>query len=291
LVSQSGFAGKKSICTRPSIGRAREVHNIWQIDAKEKFKIATGEKHCYLTVVDEKSGSLLGAKSFPYGQISEVPLEEIRSFLLFLFSRWGKCGAVRVDNGLPFGNTRNDCPSSMGLWLLGYNIKLILNPPRSPTENAKVERMQRTSASWCDIHKCKDLADLQVKLDAVAIDQREKYKEGRRKGISRLEEFPELEAKPRVFDAEDFQENLVWDYLAKTTYARKTSKDGRFDILGQKIGIGCKYPHRQVMIRLNTHTKQWEISPGNSPEIIKKDTLKLNKERVLNFTFYERIKL
>lgn len=44
---------------------ARKVHDIWQIDAKEKLNLGLGGKACYLSVVDEKSGALLKAFVFP----------------------------------------------------------------------------------------------------------------------------------------------------------------------------------------------------------------------------------
>jgi transposase len=45
--------------------RARTAHETWQIDAKERFSIATGEQYCYLNITDEATGSMLGAKAFP----------------------------------------------------------------------------------------------------------------------------------------------------------------------------------------------------------------------------------
>jgi hypothetical protein len=44
---------------------AERVHDIWQVDAKEQLHLASAEKACYLTLVDEKSGCLLRAFVFP----------------------------------------------------------------------------------------------------------------------------------------------------------------------------------------------------------------------------------
>lgn len=44
---------------------AAAVHDTWQIDAKEKLHLASGQKVCYLTIVDEMSGALLRAWVFP----------------------------------------------------------------------------------------------------------------------------------------------------------------------------------------------------------------------------------
>jgi hypothetical protein len=50
---------------QPAIGSALEVHNIWQIDAKERFTLTAGQAANYLTIVDEKSGAWLEAPLFP----------------------------------------------------------------------------------------------------------------------------------------------------------------------------------------------------------------------------------
>lgn len=49
----------------PSIGSARAVHNIWQVDAKEQLVLGDGTEACYLTIVDCKSGACLSAGVFP----------------------------------------------------------------------------------------------------------------------------------------------------------------------------------------------------------------------------------
>jgi hypothetical protein len=49
----------------PTIGRARAVHNIWEVDAKENIILQNGQEACYLTTVDEKSGAWLASPVFP----------------------------------------------------------------------------------------------------------------------------------------------------------------------------------------------------------------------------------
>ncbi|MCP4988168.1 MAG: helix-turn-helix domain-containing protein [Colwellia sp.] len=44
---------------------AKDVHETWQVDAKERIVLADGSKGCWLTIVDEKSGATLAALVFP----------------------------------------------------------------------------------------------------------------------------------------------------------------------------------------------------------------------------------
>jgi hypothetical protein len=50
------------------IGSAKAVHNIWQVDAKERLVLLDGQEACYLTIVDDKSGACLEALVFPLSQ-------------------------------------------------------------------------------------------------------------------------------------------------------------------------------------------------------------------------------
>lgn len=46
---------------------AKRPHQVWQVDAKERLCLPSGERACYLTIVDECSGALLAALVFPPG--------------------------------------------------------------------------------------------------------------------------------------------------------------------------------------------------------------------------------
>jgi transposase len=53
---------KRPAMERP---RAREPHEVWEIDAKERLRLADGSGSSVLSVTDEASGALLGATPFP----------------------------------------------------------------------------------------------------------------------------------------------------------------------------------------------------------------------------------
>lgn len=46
------------------ITEVKEVHDCWQIDAKENIKLGDSTRACYLTTVDVKSGAVLEAPVF-----------------------------------------------------------------------------------------------------------------------------------------------------------------------------------------------------------------------------------
>lgn len=55
------------------LDRSRIAHDAWQIDGKERFFMANGEETCYLTISDEGTGALLGAKAPPTGASLRSP--------------------------------------------------------------------------------------------------------------------------------------------------------------------------------------------------------------------------
>jgi hypothetical protein len=45
--------------------RAKRVHEVWEVDAKERMRLGDGSASSVLTVTDEASGALLGVVAFP----------------------------------------------------------------------------------------------------------------------------------------------------------------------------------------------------------------------------------
>lgn len=62
---QAGVHRRRRSGSAPIIGRARAIHNIWEVDAKEHLVLGDGTLGCYLTMGDEKSGAWLEAPVFP----------------------------------------------------------------------------------------------------------------------------------------------------------------------------------------------------------------------------------
>jgi hypothetical protein len=108
-----------------------------------------GKSACYLTITDEKTGSWLCALTFAYGRISQVPVEEVRQRLIKYFIRWGKPGAMRVDNGDPLGHSTKLMTPPLALWLIAMDIDMIWNKPSDG------RRIAHNKTEWLKI--CKEL--------------------------------------------------------------------------------------------------------------------------------------
>jgi hypothetical protein len=192
---------------------------------------------------------------------------------------------MRVDNGEPLGSPSHHTTSALALWLIGYDIDMIFNKPYCPQSNAKVERMQDTSARWADIEQATHLAQLQSQLDGQAQFHRQQFKVSRLQGKTRMEAFPDLETSRRVVDPESFQPQRVYDFLAKKVYTRSVSKVGQIDHFGNRTSVGVAYKSQYVQLRLDPLTCQWKVFAAD--QLIKTysaDTL--SKEALLGMTVY-----
>jgi hypothetical protein len=57
----------------PLVPCATEVHQVWQVDAKEQVPLAGGQRVSWLTFTDEASGALLATELSPPGALGEGP--------------------------------------------------------------------------------------------------------------------------------------------------------------------------------------------------------------------------
>lgn len=62
---KAGLVAKKTRFANGQAPLVKRPHDLWQVDAKEKLRLENGERLCYLTIVDQNSGSLLKAFVFP----------------------------------------------------------------------------------------------------------------------------------------------------------------------------------------------------------------------------------
>lgn len=60
-----GLNNLRTKIPKPKGQWAKDVHAVWQVDAKERIVLADGSKGCWLTIVDEKSGATLATLVFP----------------------------------------------------------------------------------------------------------------------------------------------------------------------------------------------------------------------------------
>lgn len=187
----------------------------------------------------------------------------------YVLWRWGRINFFRVDNGSPFGDPSRQAFSALHLCLVAHGIHLKLNPARSPTKNAKVERSQGTTARWSEPAKCKDYQELQVRLDEAVMIQREKYPSRVCNGKTRMDCYPTLGNNPHQFDCSDFEVQRVYQLLEKGEWNRKASDRGVVTHFGRKYQIKFRNRGKKVLVSFDPKRVEWIFTDRQNQVLIK----------------------
>lgn len=186
----------------------------------------------------------------------------VRDALISIFERWGVPQAIKVDNGQPFGDPQRKSIPVLGLWLISLDITMIWNPPRKPTENAKVERMQGTSGRWAEVDRCANYEQLALRLADVALVQREQYEVSRLGYQTRKARYPQLFEVIPIDAHEQFDARRAYAYLAQTRLVRRVGSNGRVSLYGYGYQVGYPYRGQEVGVGFNADTCSWIFYDG-----------------------------
>jgi len=120
------------------VASAQAPNEEWSIDFKGWFRTQDGTRCDPLTVGDTATRYLFETR------IMEQTSVNVRTALEHVFDECGLPGAIRSDNGSPFGSTGAGGLSKLSVWWLRLGIEPHYIPPASPQDNGSHERMHRT---------------------------------------------------------------------------------------------------------------------------------------------------
>jgi len=223
----------------------------------------------------------------PQGRIVQVPLADIRTLLLALFEQWGLPLGIRTDNGSPFGVPTRDIIPILSLWLVAWGIKPILNRPRRPQDNAKVERNQGTASRWSEVYSCLDVESMQTKLDQMGQIQRDHYPVKRLGNQTRRKVFPDLYHIKRPFDPKAFDPDKAYQYLEQATFPRKVSASGVIQLYNKDFNVGMAYKHQIVKIKFQAQSLSWVALDDKNQTIKLWPDDRFSPENLFNLTVYQ----
>ena len=223
----------------------------------------------------------------PYSRMAQVPLQQVQAYLRQVFGCWGQPGALRVDNGEPFGSPTGYAPPALSLWLIAQGVKMIWNRPCCPQQNAKVEKLQPTTSRWAEVQSTPDTKVLQQRLNLQVQLQGEHYPVSRLGGQTRLQAYPGLLSNQRPYQTEDFQVERVWSFLHACVYTRRISSGGKVTHFNQQISVGSLYKGQYAQLRLDEDGQNWQVLVGDT--VVKTyAAICLSKERIESLTVYQR---
>lgn len=188
-----------------------------------------------------------------------MPIGAICEQLRLIFEHWGLPQAIKVDNGRPFGDPKRLQIPLLPLWLVGYGVEPIWNRAAQPTDNAKVERAQATTANWVDLDTCSDIAELREKLAGVVVTQREHYPVRRLNQQTRQQAYPAIDLVLRPFQVAAFDYQRVLHFLQTRCWHRKVSKIAVISFYYQRWFLSRSVADQWVSVRLDAKLNEWVI--------------------------------
>jgi hypothetical protein len=166
-----------------------------------------------------------------------------------------------VDNGTPWGSA-GDLPTDLALWLIGLGPEVAWNPPRRPQDNGVIERSQGTGKRWAEPPRCRDVEDLQRRIDEMDRIQRERYPSAGCR--SRMESFPALAHSGRPYTPE--QETTRWqlgpvlEHVGRYTVIRTVDSSGSISLYNRSRYVGAMLGGRRVFVTLDPGATQWVVA-------------------------------
>lgn len=132
----------------PLVQQTTHPHHLWQVDLKEKFKLQ-GLRHrvSVMNMRDVYSSVTIGSEIFELTRSTpNLTLADAQAACRRAFTQWGLPDRIRTDNGSCFVGTmpQSGFPSYLTLWLKGLGIEHETIDSRHVTQNACVERYNRT---------------------------------------------------------------------------------------------------------------------------------------------------
>jgi hypothetical protein len=232
------------------------------MDFKGSVKIDTIGHVAPLNICDEYSSAPLACQLFT-GTTARpekgVTFRDIQHCLRDVFSHWGLPQQLRIDrDSLWVGSARLEWPGTLLLWLVGLGVSPLINRPRQPTDNAQVERLNRT---WFEhvgrgarVHS---MQQLQTLSDEAWHDRRH-YLPSRNlhcKGRPPVVAFPELMQPQRPYHpAEEvflFDMQRVYHYLAQWEWQRKVDAAGCISMADTNRLVSKRHKGHIVKIRFD----------------------------------------
>lgn len=139
---------------------AAAPNDEWAIDFKGWFRTRDGERCDPLTVTDTASRYLIEVRH------TGPSYAGVRAGLERVFREAGLPGAIRSDNGAPFGSCGAGGLSRLSVWWLKLGIEPRYIRPASPQDNGRHERMHKTLKAETSKPPAETAAGQQSRFDA-----------------------------------------------------------------------------------------------------------------------------
>lgn len=281
----------RTIRPKPDSETTTAVHQRWQMDFKGEVDIEPAGIVLPFNVCDEHSSAPLAGMIYAaqgHHPKKGMTARDIQQALRQIFARWGRPKQLRMDrDAIWVGSSRLEWPGVLLLWLVGLDILPVINRPGRPTDNAQVERLNRT---WLE-HVGFSLTNASVTAIQAATDKawhdrlfnlpsNNKYCQGQTPAKS----FPELFEKVRPYHPDEeatlFDMNHVYLYLAQWQWQRKVDKTGCISLNDYNRLVSKAHCEQIVKVRFDAEALQFVASTIDGLELKRFTIPSINTEYI-----------
>ena len=267
------------------------VHQRWQMDFKGEIEIEPAGVVMPFNVCDEHSSApLAGVIYSAQGQHPKngMTARDIQQALRQLFTRWGRPMQLRMDrDSIWVGSTRLEWPGVLLLWLVGLDILPVINRPGRPTDNAQIERLNRTWLEHVGFSlKTATTVTVQAVTDKAWQDRLFNLPSYNKhcQGQAPAKKFPELFENNRLYhpdqEADLFDMNRVYKYLTQWQWQRKVDKAGCISLNDYNRLISRDHCEQIVKVRFDAETTQFVASTIDGVELKRFTLPSINTEYI-----------
>ena len=212
-------------------------NELWQMDFKGHFALASGGRCHPLTVLDDHSRFALALRACGNEQAATVQQQ-----LTGVLRCYGLPLAMLMDNGSPWGSDAHHRHTPLTAWLMEQGIRITHGRPYHPQTQGKEERFHRTlQAELLRGREFVDLEDSQRHFDPW----RDEYNTQRpHEALQLAVPASRYQVSPRPY----VESPALWDY-GPGAVTRKVCGNGRISFRGREYKIGKPFRGRSVGLR------------------------------------------
>lgn len=191
-----------------------------------------------MNIADEATTAHLKAIVQGCPTVGSMREQSVTQLINESFKSWGLPQQIKIDNGHPFVTPGyRDVPTKSKMWWIGLGIKVIQNSLRCPQQNGAVECLQGIMKNWSNPLGQDCIQSLQQRLDEESDFQRNHYRIPAKGNKTRIQLHPSLEHNPRTYDPDNFDMDLVYDFLSQQVWERSINSGGFVNMMGIRIYI------------------------------------------------------
>ena len=244
------------------------VHQRWQMDFKGEVSVPGLGLLLPWNVCDEFTSAPLACHLYALPRSNDgrhVTMRDTQHCLRQVFTQFGLPDALRMDRDPRWiGSTRLEWPGALLLWLVGLGVTPVINRPHRPTDNAQIERHNRTWHEHVGLSaRGHSLQELQELSNRDLADRRQSLPSHNPhcQGLPPLLAHPELAQPRRPYapgqEAALFQLQRVYDYLAQWEWRRKVDSTGSISLADLNRCVSRAHVGQVVRVRFDPQTAEF----------------------------------